>query len=191
MMSDQDGVSRRQLAKLAGVGTVGVLMAPGLIAATASQAQQAPASSAQGDAFEILMQDHKKIAGLMQKMLDTPASDTQTRTSLLTQLKKTLTAHGVAEENVVYPAVRQQSLTGIDALQSVKEHADIKSYLYTLDMTPKNEQAWADQLRKLQGEVTDHVQNEEQDVFPSLRAKLSPEQVTVMTQMVVREMKEC
>ena len=43
MMSDQDGVSRRQLAKLAGV-TVGVLMAPGLIAATASQAQQAPAS---------------------------------------------------------------------------------------------------------------------------------------------------
>jgi hemerythrin superfamily protein len=191
MMSDQDGVSRRQLAKLAGVGTVAVMVAPGLIAATASRAQQAPASPAQSGAFEILMQDHKKIAGLMQKMLDTPASDTQTRSNLLTQLKQTLTRHGVAEENVVYPAVRQQSLTGIDALQAVKEHADIKSYLYTLEMTPKNEQAWTDQLRKLQGEVNDHVQNEEKDMFPSLRSKLSPEQVTVMTQMVVREMKEC
>lgn len=190
-MSEQEALSRRQLGKLAGIGTVGVMVAPGLMGAGAAHAQQTPAASPQGDAFEILIQDHKKIDGLIQKMLGTPATDTQTRTSLLTQLQQTLTAHGVAEENVVYPAVRQQSLTGIDALQSVKEHADIKSYLYILETTPKNEQAWTDQLRELQEEIKDHVQNEEGDVFPSLRSKLSAEQLSKMTQMVVREMKAC
>jgi hypothetical protein len=44
------------------------------------------------------------------------------------QLADALTRHAVAEENVIYyPALRQKSLTGLDAMTAVKDHADIRS----------------------------------------------------------------
>lgn len=60
--------------------------------------------------------------------------------SLLRQLADALTRHAVAEENVIYPAVRQMSLTGIDAMSAVKDHADIKTYLYVLENTTDNKE---------------------------------------------------
>lgn len=187
MMQLHANLSRRHFATLTGVAAAGLLAVPAVLAGKPAAAQPSPAASG-GDAFQMLIDDHKKVAALMQQIAGT--DDPSKRMSLLRQLADALTRHAVAEENVIYPAVRQMSLTGIDAMTAVKDHADIKTYLYVLENTTDNKE-WKEQFGELQEEVKSHVASEEKDMFPALRAKLSSEQLAKMTQAVNREMNMC
>ena len=147
-------------------------------------AQKAPT----GDAFQILIDDHRKVDQMLQQIGST--EDTQKRMTLVRRLADAMTSHAVAEENVIYPAVRQKSLTGLDAMAAVKDHADIKTYLYVLQNTTDKAE-WQEQFDALKEEVKSHVEQEEGDMFPALRAELSAEELSKMTQAVNREMSLC
>lgn len=186
-MESPANVSRRHFATLTGAAAAGLIAAPALLTGKSAAAQQSPVPGG-GDAFQMLIDDHKKVAALMQQIAST--DDPSKRMSLLRQLADALTRHAVAEENVVYPAVRQMSLTGIDAMSAVKDHADIKTYLYVLENTTDNAE-WKEQFGELQEEVKSHVASEEKDMFPALRDKLSTEQLAKLTQAVNRAMNMC
>lgn len=187
MMEPDPRVSRRRFATLTGAAAAGLIAAPALLSGTHAVAQQSSAGAG-GDAFQMLIDDHKKVASLMQQIADT--DDMSKRMSLLRQLADALTRHAVAEENVIYPAVREMSLTGLDAMTAVKDHADIKTYLYVLqNTTDKNK--WNEQFEELREEVKTHVAAEEKDMFPELKEKLTPEQLSKVNQAVNREMNIC
>jgi hemerythrin superfamily protein len=184
-MSDLElSLSRRRFAVLGSLVAAGAAVAPSVILPKEAAAQQ-PAA---GDAFQTLIEDHRKVDQMLQQISAT--EDTQKRMTLVRQLADALTRHAVAEENVIYPAVRQKSLTGLDAMTAVKDHADIKTYLYVLQNTTDKAE-WQEQFDALKEEVKAHVEQEESDMFPALRAELSAEELAKMTQAVTREMGLC
>lgn len=184
-MPDLDlSLSRRRFAALGGLAAAGAAVTPSVFLSRQAAAEQSPA----GDAFQVLIEDHRKVDQLLQQIGG--AEDTQKRMTLLRQLADALTRHAVAEENVIYPAVRQKSLTGLDAMAAVKDHADIKTYFYVLQNTT-DKAKWQEQFEALKEEIKTHVEQEESDMFPSLRAEMSAEELSKMSQAVNREMGLC
>src|SRR2546423_9511289 len=55
------------------------------------------------DPFDALAQDHRKVLALFEAIEATDNSATGRRTAMLFQLKRTLTAHTLAEEDIIYP----------------------------------------------------------------------------------------
>jgi hemerythrin superfamily protein len=139
-----------------------------------------------GDWMEELKADHRSTLALFDKLEATEDSQTMMRSHLLSKLKYALTKHGLEEENVVYPALRQaNSVHDADALES--EHGYVKTYLYELETMPKDSPEWLARVRDFRSMLEEHMRMEEDEVFPRFRELMTPEQNARLTSMVNKE----
>jgi hemerythrin superfamily protein len=106
---------------------------------------------------------------------------------LLLQLKRMLTAHALAEEDIVYPMLHDDAHRTEQAKKLYNEHAMVKVKLFELEHKAKDDPTWIDDLRALHRMVAEHVHEEEQIEFPKLRAALDQSQCTNLLGEVSRE----
>ena len=124
------------------------------------------------DAIVMLKQDHKEVRALFrefQKASTTPAR----KGKLVEQIIELLTVHTYIENEVMYPRVRAllPELED-DVLESYEEHhvADVL-VMELVPMSPKDERFEAKATVLIEN-VTHHIEEEEQDWFPKVRAGL-------------------
>jgi hypothetical protein len=86
-------LSRRRFIVLGGIVAAGAAAVPSVILSREAAAQKAST----GDAFQILIDDHRQVDQMLQQIGST--EDTQKRMMLVRQLADALTRHAVAEEN--------------------------------------------------------------------------------------------
>jgi hemerythrin-like domain-containing protein len=143
-------------------------------------------SGATGDWLEALKTEHQLALAIFDKIEATDDSQTMMRAHLLTKLKYALDRHAVEEENVIYPALRQANLAhDADALNS--EHGYVKTYLYELETLPKDSPDWLARVRDFRSMIQEHMRMEEEEVFPTFRRALSPEQNARLTSLMNKE----
>ncbi len=190
-------MSRRAFGRAAGVmAAVAALGACDMAHSVGESVGISPSGSAEGgttgargDAFDMLTSDHRRVEQIFTRIEATPASAVNERARLLDELRTELTRHAVAEENVLYPAYMQSTSVGPGVTEEFyKEHASIKQRLYRLEQMPKNDPNWMSTAMALRREIATHVQEEEERMFPQMRAAMSPQQVDQLTQMISREM---
>ena len=129
-------------------------------------------TAAQGDWVDALKAEHKIAATLMDKMAATTSEDTGKRVVMLAMLKHALGKHALQEENVIYPALRgAHEETEADALND--DHGYIKTYLYQLEMTPRDSPEWLTILAEFRTLIDRHVREEEDEIYPPFRAAMS------------------
>jgi hemerythrin superfamily protein len=93
-----------------------------------------------------------------------------------------LTAHSVAEENVIYPAVARMGMTG-DSDRLYMEQAQAKVVNADLGMSPAGTSAWRDHVSALKTAILHHAKVEEEgDIFPRLMQSAGPELNAKLTQ---------
>ena len=161
-----------------GIGTIAGAFAGGaalgLIAWLGRKAiVQAPSALAP-DWVEALKLEHAAVAKLFDALEATDETATTRRNLLLMQLKHALVKHAIEEENVIYPALREAGqVEAADELN--KEHGYVKQYLYELENTPTASPQWLAIVRRFRADIEDHVAEEENNLFPMLRAMLSEE----------------
>ena len=172
------------LGKLAGAATAGVAL--GVLAMMARKAAvQAPTYLA-GDWDEALAAEHKAVLKLFDALQATDASSTTKRSILLAQMKHALAKHALEEENAVYPALREAGeVAGADELNT--EHGYVKQYLYELDNLPNDSEAFLATVARFRADIEDHMREEEQELFPRLKAALSPERNKQLTLAMNKE----
>jgi iron-sulfur cluster repair protein YtfE (RIC family) len=149
----------------------------GLIASRAlppllAQAGGMARGSAGRDPFDVLVQDHRAIAALLDDMEQSPNDALFERAQKLFRLKRRLTAHAMAEEDVIYPLLFEQIRNADDARHLYSEHAAMKVHLYALENMPKDDPAWSGRVHELKSLIEGHVQQEEDVDFPKLRDEL-------------------
>ena len=133
--------------------------------------------------FDILKQDHQKVAGLFQQL--EPAADDDTRQQLFTQLKQELDLHAHVEETILYPALKEASQTREIILEAYEEHAEVKELLARIEQTPPADDAkWTDLVAELRHNVEHHVDEEESELFDAARDVLSGAQIDDITRRV-------
>jgi hemerythrin superfamily protein len=130
---------------------------------------QAQRRSPTPDAIALLKRDHADVAKLFERWRSLGPGALKSRERVVEKLVRELSIHAAVEEQILYPAVRQ--LRGGERLadHALEEHQTIEELLAALERAPLDE-AEADALvAALEGAVTEHVSEEEGDVFPRLR----------------------
>jgi hemerythrin superfamily protein len=139
-----------------------------------------------GDWLDSLKAEHEMALAIFDKIEATEDDQTMMRSHLLTKLKYALTKHALEEENVVYPALRQANETEeADELNS--DHGYVKTYLYELENLPNDDPQWIARVRDFRAMIEEHMREEENEIFPRLRSRLSDEQNAKLTSAMNKE----
>lgn len=146
---------------------------------------QAPTFLA-GDWDEALAAEHQATLKVFDALEATDETSTTKRGALLANLKHMLAKHAMEEENVIYPALRDAGeKEAADHLNA--DHGYVKQYLYELDMMPNSSPAFLTTLRKFRTDIETHMREEEDELFPRLKAKLTPEKTAQLTKAMNKE----
>jgi hemerythrin superfamily protein len=143
-------------------------------------------SGATGDWVDALTTEHEMTLAIFDKIEATSDEQTTMRSTLLAKLKYALTKHALEEENVIYPALRQANLTE-EADELGSEHGYVKTYLYELETMPNDSPEWLARVRDFRSMIEEHMEEEENDIFPRFRNQLSEEQNAKITSMMNKE----
>ena len=159
----------------------------GLLAAAARKAAMQAPTVAAGDWFEGLKAEHASARVLFEKLAETTEEQLPQRAALLLELQYAIGKHSVQEENVIYCVLRDEGdVAEGDALHA--DHGQLKQGLFDLEMIgKKQESGFLMRLAEVRTSFERHVREEEDEVFPRLRAKLTPEINTMVTSRMNRE----
>lgn len=159
---------------LAGAGAVGFLAGVALGGAR-KLAAQAITTGGHADWFEALKTEHSQVDAVFELLERTTEKDTKKRTAGIEKIAYALSKHAVEEENIVYPALREADEESA-AKHLYDDHSDIKTFIYELKEMPKDDPQWLPRLRAFRAVVTEHVREEEGEIYPAFQAKMSEEQ---------------
>jgi len=144
--------------------------------------------AAQGhDPFEALAQDHRRVLAMLDRLEATGADGAVRRASLFLMVKRALTAHALAEEDVIYPMLRDQANREEESRKLYEDHAELKVLLFELEQMPKDDPQWIEKVRTLRRRIEEHARMEEETEFPKLRETLDHKGMMKLAGSVQRE----
>lgn len=130
--------------------------------------------------FTLLKADHKKVAGILEKLDSTTERGVKTREELFTQLKTELDVHTRLEETIFYPALEKSDETRDITLEAFEEHRLVKQLLSELQSLAKDEEQWTAKFTVLKEQIEHHVEEEEGEMFKDARKVLSEEDIETL-----------
>lgn len=142
---------------------------------------------ARRDPFQALAADHRRVLGMLDRLCDSRDDQVALRTTLFLAIKRALGAHALAEEDVVYPALKLEVGEDAAVRQLYEEHAEIKLHLHRLETMPKREPQFAEVARALRDLIRHHAHQEEAEEFPKLRRALDESATAKLAGGVARE----
>jgi hemerythrin-like domain-containing protein len=140
-------------------------------------------SAADQDVVDVLTTDHHEVLDLLQQIKVT--TNAEERRDLADTVISELVRHSVAEEMYVYPAMRKHLPDGEDAVEhDISEHKEIEKTLKKLEGASADDAEFTQLLGQLEDILRDHIQDEETEQFPGLRAQIPREELVKMAQKV-------
>jgi hemerythrin superfamily protein len=138
------------------------------------------------DAIVLLKNDHKEIRKAFRDFEKAGENATAKKGQLVNKMIELLTVHTYIENEIMYPEVRKlvPDLED-DVLESYEEHhvADVLC-LELSTMKPEDERFDAKTTVLIES-VTHHIEEEEQDWFPKVRAGLSRKELQALGQTML------
>ncbi|MEU8997618.1 hemerythrin domain-containing protein [Streptomyces caniferus] len=127
-----------------------------------------------GDVIAELTTDHREVDDLFERFEDAPPGS-EDRRRIADALTIELVRHSVAEEEYLYPAVREHLEEG-DALadKELADHARVEQLLDDLQHRDATDKDFDRLMVKLRTEVRAHVEDEENHLFAQLRTGVHP-----------------
>jgi hemerythrin superfamily protein len=130
------------------------------------------------DAIVILKADHKEIRDLFRKFQAAGDKAVKTKEKIAGQIIELLTVHTYIENEVMYPEVcALLPELKDDVLESYEEHHVADVLCMELAGMPAGAERFDAKVTVLIENVTHHIEEEEQDWFPKVRAGLARKQL--------------
>jgi hemerythrin superfamily protein len=131
----------------------------------------------QRDMISVLVHDHDEVKELFRKIESAP--DPQTQRDYADQVTAELVRHAIAEEMYLYPTAREVLPDGDDlADEELKEHAEAEELLKRWEKTDPADEEFVRIFREVSKSVLHHIEEEEGQLFPKLRERLSAAQMS-------------
>ncbi|RAK57096.1 hemerythrin domain-containing protein [Phenylobacterium deserti] len=167
--------------RLATAGAIGLVA--GLALPHARKSVMQGPSLAAGDWVDALTAEHRMVEKMFDALLKTGDDERLKREMLLTKIAYALTKHAVEEENVIYPALAEHARTD-QSRHLTEDHLEVKTFIYDLRRTDTSDPRWLLKARAFLGHLQHHMREEEEDIFPSFREALPPEENAKLTKMM-------
>ncbi|MFG3440808.1 hemerythrin domain-containing protein [Nonomuraea sp. NPDC047897] len=144
----------------------------------------------QRDVIEVLVTDHREVEQMFSELETMVGAIGERPKTLAEQVVIELVRHSVAEEQFLYPAVRKHVPGGDkEADHEIAEHAEAEETMKRLEaLEPGDAEFWPT-LEELMRQIRHHIQDEENDLFPRLRAACTAEELTELGAKVERAKK--
>ena len=135
-------------------------------------------TTTQPDAIQLLTTDHAEVEQMFRQIESLPEGDA--RNELVAGVIRELSIHAAIEEQVLYPAMRKELPDGETLVQeAIDEHQQVKEILAAIEKAASP--AERDPLLvQLIGNVRHHVEEEESELMPKLRASIGSEELREM-----------
>lgn len=118
------------------------------------------------DVFKLLKKDHRTVEQLFEKLQT--SDDAGKKAELRDQLALELLVHAKAEERCFYPQARQVGEAKDDVKDGLEEHQQVEKQVKQLLGMDPDDDGFDDLLQELQECVDHHVNDEENELFPTL-----------------------
>ena len=139
-----------------------------------------------GNWDDALRTEHKMTLALFDQLEATSEDAATTRAGLVMKIKYALSKHALQEENVIYPVMRDANEVH-DADELNGEHGYVKQFLYDLENMDKTSPDFLPKVREFRTLLEGHIRNEEDNIFPRLRATMTDEQNRKVTLAMNKE----
>ncbi len=168
------------------------LVVAGAAAAALLPLRQALAqtAAAQGDWLAMIKAHHALIAKSFDALMASEKRTYLQRDRLIRAIGYQLTAHSVAEENIIYPALAMAGMTSdSDRLYLDQAHAKVMNAQMELAATTNREgRDWMAPAKALQAAVLKHAKEDEEGrLYPQLQQKLDAAMNRMLTAGYQRE----
>ncbi|GGV72901.1 hemerythrin [Streptomyces griseoloalbus] len=126
-----------------------------------------------GNVIDELVTDHREVEEIFGKIEQLPPGH-KDRKVYADQATIELVRHSVAEEAYLYPAVREH-VRGGDALadKELEDHAKAEQLMKDIERCDAGDPEFDRLVGSLMTEIREHIADEEQNLFPLLRASCS------------------
>ena len=154
------------------------------------QTAVAQTAAAKGDWLAMIQAHHAMIAKSFDQLMASGNRTYLQRDRLIALIGYQLSAHSLAEENVIYPALAMSGMTAdSDKLYLYQSHAKVMNAQMELAARANREgSAWMEPAKALQAAVMKHAKEDEEGrLYPALKQKISPEQNALLTAGYARE----
>jgi hemerythrin-like domain-containing protein len=126
-----------------------------------------------GDVIAELTTDHGEVEEMFGQIEALPSGDPQ-RKQYADKVTIELVRHSVAEEAYLYPAVREHIQDGDEiADRELEDHAEAERTMKALEGCEAGHPDFDLLITQLMTEIRSHIQDEENNLFPRLRASCS------------------
>jgi hemerythrin superfamily protein len=128
-----------------------------------------PATAA--DAITMLTTDHRKVKALFEEfeeLKESDASDDE-KAALVQKICNELKVHAGIEEEIFYPAVREEIDDGDLMDEALVEHAGAKALIAQLEQMSPNDELYDAKVTVLGQQIQHHVKEEEREMFPKAK----------------------
>jgi hemerythrin superfamily protein len=123
--------------------------------------------------FRTLKREHGEVSVLLMRVATD--RDGEARAQLFPVIVRELLSHAQAEDAEFYTVLADHESTRGMVMELEADHERIEMLIGELASMPMNSSAWLVRFRELQHAVQEHVDQEENQVFPRARHILSPE----------------
>lgn len=121
------------------------------------------------DAIALIERQHRQIESLFEQFDELSDRPSKKKQELVGEIITTLVKHAEIEEQLLYPAARDELDLDDDIEESLEEHHVAELLMWELDkLTPEAERYDA-KVTVLKENVLHHIEEEESDVLPTLR----------------------
>lgn len=152
--------------------------------ARARARQEAETLAVPGSWLSQILDHHREIEA---RFADVKAATSpEARRSAQKELARILTAHSIAEEAAIYPALAADKQVGHAEL-AYQEQSAAKMEMGLLERLDPMSEDYLDKLEHIRGAVAHHVYSEEGTWFPELMRDLSATDLEIVTQRYAEE----
>jgi hemerythrin superfamily protein len=119
-------------------------------------------------ATDLLKEQHKEVMDLFESVLDT--EDAEERQTLMDEIVEKLRVHSRIEEEIFYPAVREEGDKGEEmVLEALEEHHVVDLVLGELPSLDPEDERFEAKMTVLCELVSHHAEEEEKEMFKLAR----------------------
>lgn len=149
------------------------------------------------DVFEVLRQDHEEVKAMLAELEAGPTAATGAtadqlarRKTVVEQLVIAESRHETAEEEYFWPALRKLGDPGDRiAERAIGQESEAKPVLAKLDELNPEDQEFERLLTKFAADALEHINFEESQAWPLLRASLSADQSSELGDKILQAKK--
>ncbi len=137
-------------------------------------------------AIDLLIADHNRVRGLFAQFKAAhEKDDSGTMSEVALKIFEDLEVHTTIEEEIFYPAVHDTTKDiGETVDEGIQEHHVVKVLMAEIKQLPDASEEWVAKLQVLIENVEHHAEEEEKEMFPTLRSKLPDEKLEQLAEQM-------